>query len=213
MSGPEGAPAEVVTLRPLATSLPLTFLALAVASVTFAAVELHWVPASQGRVAALVAVLLTAPLQGLACVLGFLSRDPVAGTGAGILAGTWAVTGVTTLLSPPGARSAGLGVVLLASALAITVPVAAGWSKPLAAAVMGLTGARFAVTALSELSSSPGWRTAAGLLGLLLSSVALYAALAFELEGVHGRPILPVGRRPRSDGPPVRDEPGVSNHL
>ncbi len=203
----------VVTLRPLGTSLPLAFLALGLASATFAAVELHWVPASQARVAGLVAVLLTAPLQGLASVLGFLSRDPVAGTGAGVLAGTWAVVGVTTLTSPPGSTSDALGVLLVAAALAVTVPVSSGWSKPVAALVMGLSGLRFAVTGLYQLIGSPGWQTAAGASGLLLALAALYGALAFELEGVHGRAVLPIGRQSPPDGPTLRDEPGVRDHL
>ncbi|MGN6131993.1 MAG: hypothetical protein ACTHOK_16750, partial [Nocardioidaceae bacterium] len=78
---------RVIALRPFATPLPLAFLALACASATFSALELHWIPASQGHIAGVVAVLLTAPLQFLAAILGFLTRDPVAGTGAAMLSG------------------------------------------------------------------------------------------------------------------------------
>lgn len=44
--------------------------------------------------------------------LGFLARDPVAATGMGVPAGTWAVVGLTTLISPPGSTSRGLAVLL-----------------------------------------------------------------------------------------------------
>ncbi|WNV73759.1 GPR1/FUN34/YaaH family transporter [Geodermatophilus sp. DSM 44513] len=196
MSADPGAPATRVVLRPLATPLPLGFLALAMATTTFSAVQLDWVPADQGRVAALVAVAATAPLQLTAAVVGFLTRDPVAATGMGVLAGTWTVAGLTTLTSPPGTASPGLGVLLLVSGVAMLVPaVAAAPAKLAPAAVMGTAATRFAVTGVAELTGSPAWQAAAGWVGLALAAVAVYAALALELEGTTGRTVLPVGRR------------------
>lgn len=194
-AGP-GAPATRVVLRPLATPLPLGFLALALATTVFSAVQLGWVPPDQGRVAALTAVAATVPLQLTAAVVGFLARDPVAATGMGVLAGTWGVAGLTTLTSPPGTASAGLGVLLVTSGVGMLVPaVAAVGSKLVPAAVMGLAAVRFTVTGVYELTGSAGWQTAAGWVGLGLAGVALYAALALELEGATGRTVLPVGRR------------------
>jgi hypothetical protein len=86
MSGP----ATRVVLRPVATPLPLGFLALALATVVFSAVQLGWVPPDQGRIAGLTALAATVPLQLTAAVVGFLARDPVAATGMGVLTGTWA---------------------------------------------------------------------------------------------------------------------------
>jgi uncharacterized protein len=190
------APATRVVLRPLATPLPLGFLALALATVAFSAVQLGWVPPDQGRIAALAALAATLPLQFLSSVMGFLARDPVAATGMGILAGTWAVVGLATYTSPPGTASAGLGVVLVTAGLAMLVPaLAAAPSKVVPAVVMGLASARFVVTGIYELTGSATWKTAAGWVGLLLALVALYAALALELEGARGRTVLPVGRR------------------
>ena len=45
-----------VVLRPVATPLPLGFLALALATVAFSAVQLGWVAPDQGRIAGLAAV-------------------------------------------------------------------------------------------------------------------------------------------------------------
>jgi uncharacterized protein len=185
-----------VVLRPVATPLPLGFLALALATVVFSAVQLGWVTPDQGRVAALTAVAATLPLQLLASVVGFLARDPVAATGMGILAGTWAVVGLATLTSPPGSTSAGLGVLLVTSGLAMLVPaVAAAPAKAAAAAVMGLAALRFLVTGAYQLTGSAAWKGIAGWVGLLLGAVALYTALAMELEGTTGRTVLPLGRR------------------
>jgi hypothetical protein len=70
-----------IVLRPIATPLPLGFLALAVATTAFASVQLGWIPQSQGHTIALGVLALTVPMQLLAAVIGFLARDPVAATG------------------------------------------------------------------------------------------------------------------------------------
>lgn len=217
-------PQTRVVLRPIATPLPLGFLALALSTVMFSAVQLGWIALAEGRIAALTALLATLPLQFLAAVSGFLSRDPVAATGMGILSGTWAVIGYTTLTSPPGAVSDGLGVFLLTAGLAMVVPAAAAaGSKAVPAAVMALAGTRFLVTGAYELTGSTGWKTAAGWVGLALAVVAFYAALALELEGARRRTVLPLGRRGPGQaavdgrGPlqpaDLRDEAGVRPQL
>ncbi|WP_460544342.1 acetate uptake transporter family protein [Glycomyces halotolerans] len=183
-----------IVLRPVGTPLPLGFLGLLVATVSFSALQLGWIPASQSANVALVALGLTVPVQLLASVFGFLCRDPVAGTGMGILAGTWAAAGLATLTSPPGATSPGLGIALLAAGTAMLVPAAGGRHKAVAAAVMAASAVRFMVTGVAEFSGSAGWMTAAGWTGLVLAAVALYAALAFELEDSERRDVLPVWR-------------------
>ncbi|MGY1634402.1 hypothetical protein ACI784_22105 [Geodermatophilus sp. SYSU D01186] len=188
-------PQTRVVLRPVATPLPLGFLALALATVAFAAVQLGWVPPSEGRIAGLVALAATVPLQLTAAVVGFLARDPVAATGMGVLTGTWATVALTTLTLPPGATSGGLGVLLLTAGIAMQVPAAAAAaSKLVPAAVMCLAGVRFAVTGAYELTGSTAWRSAAGWVGLALGALAVYAALALELEGSERRTVLPLGR-------------------
>ena len=223
MAGREATATRVV-LQPVATPLPLGFLALVLVTTVFSALQLGWVPPSDGRVAALTAVAATVPLQLLAAVMGFRARDPVAATGMGVLAGTWGVVGLTTLTSPPGATSEALGVLLIAAGLAMFVPAASAvTAKIVPAAVMGLAGLRFLVTGGYQLTSSAGWKSAAGWVGLLLALVGLYAALALELEGSHDRTILPLGRRGPSraavlgDAPldpgALADEPGVRPQL
>jgi succinate-acetate transporter protein len=157
--------------------------------------------------------------------MGFLARDPVAATGMGVLAGTWAAVALATRTSPPGAMSAGLGVLLVAAAAAMLVPAVAGHAKGVASAVMALSAARFAVTGVAQWAGSKGWLTAAGWVGIVLAVLALYAALAFELEGTSGRAVLPLLRRGRaaaamgtseSDEEPLGDvvhDPGVRQQL
>jgi uncharacterized protein len=212
-----------VVLRPVGTPLPLGFLALAVATTAFAAVQLGWVAAEQGRVAALAALLFTVPLQLVACVFGFLARDPVAGTGMGVLAGTWAVAGASTLTAPPGTSSPGLGVVLIVAALCLLVPASAAGGKLVAAAVMVVSAVRFAVTGVAEATGSDAWSAGAGWVGLALAPLALYAAAGFEIEDVRRRTVLPLARTgdgagavrgaPRDEVSAVAHEAGVRKQL
>lgn len=191
----EAAAARVV-LRPLATPLPLGFLALALATMVFSAVQLGWVGPDQGRIAAITALAATVPLQLLASVVGFLTRDPVAATGMGVLSGTWAVAGFTTYTLAPGTTSSGLGVLLVVAGIAMLVPAAAAvGSKVMPALVMTVAATRFATTGVYEMTGSANWKAVAGWVGILLAAVALYTALALELEGAQESTVLPVGRR------------------
>jgi succinate-acetate transporter protein len=199
-----------VVLRPLATPLPLGFLALVLATVTFSAVQLGWVPPTEGRIAGLTAVFATVPLQLLAAVMGFLARDPVAATGMGVLAGTWGIVGLSALTSTPGATSKELGILLVTAGLCMLVPAVSAGAKLVPATVMGLAGVRFAVTGAYHVTASTGWKTTAGWVGLALALLALYAALALELEGSHRRTILPLGRRSPAE---PSGEPGVRPQL
>src|SRR4051794_40875038 len=88
-------PARVV-VRPVATPLPLGFLALFIATLAFSALQLSWIDQDQGHTVALAVLGLTVPLQLVAAAVGFMARDPVAATGMGILAGTWASAGLAT---------------------------------------------------------------------------------------------------------------------
>lgn len=184
-----------VVLRPVGTPLPLGFLGLLIATTGFAGLQLGWVPPEQGRLVALAVLASTVPMQLLASVVGFLARDPVAGTGMGVLAGTWGAVALVTLASPPGATSPALGTLLVAAACAMLVPAVAGVTKLAAAGVMALAAVRFAVTGVAQLTGASGWLRAAGVVGLVLAAGALYAALAFELEDVRHRTVLPVLRR------------------
>jgi uncharacterized protein len=217
MTVPSSDDGARVVLRPVATPLPLGFLALVLATTVFSAVQLGWVAPDQGRVAAITAVAATVPLQFAVAVLGFLARDPVAVTGMGLLAGTWAVVGLTTLTSVPGTISPGLGVLLLASGVGMLVPAAGAVTSKIAPAlVMALAGCRFVVTGVYQLEGSAAWKAAAGWTGLVLAVVALYTALALQLEGGGERTVLPVGRRGNGrlpEGPELLREPGVRAQL
>jgi len=213
-----------VVLRPLASPLPLGFLALAAATLLTSALQLGWLAPDQQRPVALALLAFVFPLQLLGSVLGFLSRDSVAGTGMGILAGTWLTTGLVQLTSPPGSTSDGLGLFLVVAGMAMLVPAAgAALGKLVPAAVLLTTSLRFLTSGIYQLTAGRGWKLAAGWVGVLLFAVAVYAALAAELEDVRGKPALPTGRRAKGklsiEGTlldqvmDVHHEPGVRRQL
>lgn len=105
----------------------------------------------------------------------------------------------------------------------ILVPTSAARGKLLAAAVLAAASLRFAVTGVAELTGAKKWETAAGVLGLGLALLALYAAFAFELEEIDHPVQLPIFRRgfgakPLYDDMEEQDEgiareAGVRQHL
>lgn len=185
-----------IVLRPLATPLPLGFLGLFVATMLLAGGELGWVPHGQEKLMLVGVLALTVPVQAIACVYGFLVRDLVAGTGMGILFGTWGLLAAALLLTPPGSREPGLAWALVLAGVALCVPaVAALESKVLAGAVNLTTALRWWLTAAYEWGAPHDVKLAAGAAGVLLGLLALYAALAFEVEDQARRTVLPTFRR------------------
>jgi uncharacterized protein len=192
-------PAERATrivLRPIGSSMPLGYVALAGATILIAGLQVHWYPEDDGRVVALLVIAFALPLQLLASVLAFLARDAVSGTAWGLLAGTWLAFGVGELVRPGDSRSPAVGGLLILVGVAVLVPgLAAGVHKVLTALTLGLTGARVGLSGLYELTGAGGVRLAAGVLGVAITVFALYAALAYLLEEALSRTVLPLFRR------------------
>jgi succinate-acetate transporter protein len=110
-------PEPRVMLRPLGNPLPLGFLALAGGTFLVAGLQLEWLQPADGAQVAIILIAFVFPLQLVASVFGFLARDVVAGTGMGLLSGTWLSIGLVTLTGQPGATSDALGLFLLLAAI------------------------------------------------------------------------------------------------
>jgi succinate-acetate transporter protein len=216
--GPDDAARARVTLRPLANPLPLGFLALAGGTFVLAGLQLGWVATSQSHAVALILLAFVLPLQLMAAVFGFLSRDVVAGTGMGILAGTWAATGLVTLQADPGSTSGALGLLLLLAAAALLVPASvAATGKLVVTALVLTTALRFATTGVYQLTGSSTWQDVCAIIGLVLCAIALYTAMAMALEDARGRTVLPLGRRGDGrlslDGDPADQLTGIEHEA
>lgn len=195
---PSAAPVEAITrvvLRPIANPLTYGFLGLAVATITEAGLDLGWIPSSEQHRAALVLIAFAFPVQFLATAYGFIGRDTTVVSGIGLQAVSWLTFGILLLTGAPGARSAVTMVFLLAAGTVLLVPAAGALlGKVLPATVMTLTSLRFILTGLWEHFGGSAWKHAAGWEGVALFAVAIYVALAAELESVRRQTVLPLGR-------------------
>ena len=184
-----------IFLRPVASPLVLGFLALGGATLVLSGFQLGWFLPQESSYVALALMTFGAPLQLLSSIFGYLARDPAAATGMGILAASWFTIGLVTLDSAPEATSAVLGVFLVFAGVALLVPaIGAAFGKLVPAIVLLTAAARFFLTGLYQLSANPSLQYAAGVVGLVLLGVALYAALALEIEDVRRKTVLPVLR-------------------
>lgn len=187
-----------IVLRPLGNPLPLGFLGLAGGTLLVSGLQLGWLQPREGREVAMMLLAFVVPLQALAAILGFLARDVVAGTGMGILAATWACVGVIKLTGAPGAVSDPLGLLLLVSTTALLIPATASLAgKVVPAAVLTCTALRLATTGVHEITDHAAWEDIAGIVGLVLFALAVYAAAAMAIEDARHRTVLPLGRRGR----------------
>jgi uncharacterized protein len=213
-----------VYLRPLAGPLSLGFLGLAGATFVVAGLNLGWVEPAETKNVALCVLAFTVPAQFLASVIGFLARDGVAASGMGMLAGIWLAQALVLYISVPGSTSDALGLFLLFAAVAMWAPAsAAARSKLVPAAVLSVAGLRFALTGLYQLTGNETWEDSAGVVGLVLAALAVYAAYAAEYEDVWKEAPLSLGRRGQGrlavEGTyaqqiaDVEHEPGVRKQL
>lgn len=221
---PVDAPPARIYLRPLATPLPIGMLALAVGSLVLAGKQLQWISTTQSHMVGWCLLGFVVPLQLIGFVFALLTRDEGAASAMAVLSGTWLATALVTLHGAAGSRSAGLGLLLIAAAGALLVPAAvAAPTKPLIGLVVAVTAARFAITGGYQLGAGSSWQTVAGVVGLVVTGVAWYAAAAFALEAGQRRQVLPTLRRSGHAGPspeesgdpigPVTHDAGVRSQL
>jgi succinate-acetate transporter protein len=108
--------------------------------------------------------------------------------------------------------------VLLYAGAALLVPaLASTLGKLVPALVLFTASARYIISGIYQLNGSPAVQTAAGIAGLVLLGVALYAALALALEDVQRKTTLPVLRlgmgKQSLRGPAAAQVAGVENEA
>jgi succinate-acetate transporter protein len=180
--------------------VPLTIgmAGLAIASFVDSGFELQWIARSQAVQVGLILVSVPFTLQLTATVFSYLARDGAAGASLGVLASSWLALGLIHLVSTPGRVSGALGLMLLASGGVLALSAAAvAKAKPLPALVFVAAALRFALAGIYQLSTTAAWQHASGILGLVITALAGYCLLAFELEGQSRAPVVPTFRRGR----------------
>ncbi len=110
-----------IVLRPLASPLPLAFLAFGVGSAMQSALQLGLIPRREGSNLAFVFGAFVFPPLVLAAIFAFLTREALGATLIGLIAFSWLSTALIFYSSPPPQTSAVLGVFSLSLALVLAL--------------------------------------------------------------------------------------------
>lgn len=192
----DGAAPVRIVLRPLASALPLGFFAFGTGMAVLAGVDIPLFPQSALHSAAAVLLTFVAPLQILAAVLAFLARDGMAATGLGLFAASWATIGVQDLLATPGSTSLVLGLYLITFTVVIAMlGSVAVRAQPLLGLILMVSSLRTVLGGVYEVGGPKPLLTSAGIIGVALTALAFYGALAFLLEDTAHHTVLPLARR------------------
>ncbi|MDB5182180.1 MAG: hypothetical protein JWP13_943 [Candidatus Saccharibacteria bacterium] len=181
-----------VTLRPIASPMPLGLFTLAIASAVVSAVEVGIIPESSFRAVS----LIIAPaflLQLVAAIFAFLSRDTIAATVLASFASTWLVGALAFFINPPDIGKA-LGIYYFVFSIFVLLILSLAKSKLVLSAIMVCAVLRFVSSGIYEFTNSSAAGLVAGIVGFVLTIVALYGAHSLLAEDVTGRAPFPVGR-------------------
>lgn len=213
-----------IVLRPLASPLPLGFFAFGIGSVLQSALQFGLIPQADVQNLALVFGAFVFPLELLAALLAFPSRETVGATILSIIAFSWLGTAIVTYVSAPDPTNPTVGFLYLSIAvILLLLGGVAVLGKPLLASVMFLAFFRYGLNGLYELLAL-GWiHTVSGIVGCVIFAISLYGGLALALEDVQHRTVLPFGRRGEARNAiegdlgeqigPVEKEAGVRKQL
>lgn len=213
-----------IVLRPLASPLPLGFFAFGLGSVLQSALQFGLIPQVDMQNLALLFGTFVFPLELLAAILAFPSRETVGATVLSIIAFSWLGTAVVAYASAPDPTSPTLGVLYLAIALILILLGSIGvLGKPLLATVMFLAFFRYGLNGVYELAGIAWVQSVSGVLGCAIFLLSLYGGFALVFEDVQHQTVIPFGRRGEAQSAmegdlseqvgPVEKEAGVRKQL
>lgn len=199
VSARDGSPHSQATifLRPIGSALPLGFFAFGVGMLILATQAIGWIPVGEQKDAAIVLIGFVFPLELVATVFAFLSRDTLGATTIGLFATSWVTFGWSLYTAAPGSTAVTLGIYMFGFTTAILLLAAlATGGKPFFTVLLMVAGARMILAGLYEVGAAG--KTVfevSGGFGLALSVLAMYGATALALEDAHQREVLPLFRR------------------
>jgi succinate-acetate transporter protein len=192
-NGPEPA---TVTVRPYGNPLPLGFFSFGIGMVLLAGISLGLLAGDEVRSAGILLAVFVFPLEFLAAVMAFLTRDTAAAAALGLFATSWAGLGVLHVVASGQRTSTALGMYLCAFALMLLPLAVTGFlGKGLLGVVLSVSTLRAALAAAYQLGAPHALELADAAAALLLTVLALYAGTAFLVEDLRQRTVLPVLRR------------------
>ncbi|MGW4568195.1 GPR1/FUN34/YaaH family transporter [Streptomyces sp. NPDC004561] len=185
-----------VVVRPYGNPLPLGFFSFGIGMALLAGIGLGLITGEQVRAAGILLAVFVCPLEFLAAVMAFLTRDTGAATALGLFATSWAGLGALHIVAPSQRTSVAVGMYLCAFALML-IPLAAVafLGKTLLGAVLTVSILRAVLAAAYQLGAPEALELANAAAALLLVALALYSGTAFLVEDVRQHTVLPILRR------------------
>src|SRR3954470_12272677 len=185
-----------IMVRPIASALPLGFFSFGLGMLLLAGSGNGWLPESEQHTVGLLLAAFVAPLEFTAASVAFLARDTFGATGLGLFSTSWFTLGLVDLTSPAGALSRTVGLYEFGFAFTIgMLAVAAMLGKPLIGTILLVASARSALAGAYEWGASKSLNTTAAWIALAIFAIAVYGGLAFLLEDVLQKTVLPLFRR------------------
>ncbi len=114
----------------------------------------------------------------------------------GVFAASWIAFALFLILSPPGATSPALATfygTLTATSAVLGIVALSG--KPMIAILLFMATARFLFNSFHEAGLGDWTALVTSIIGLILGAFSVYGGLAFLLEDVRQKTVLPVFRR------------------
>jgi succinate-acetate transporter protein len=185
-----------IVVRPYASGLPLGFFAFGIGMLLLGGLGNGWLHASERHTVGLMLAAFVFPLELLAATFAFLSRDTFGGTGLALFSTSWLALGLTNLTASQDALSRTVGLYEFGFAFTIgLLAVAAFGGKPLIGAILLTAALRSVLSGVYQWGGPKGFDTAAGWIAVGIFLMAMYGGLAFLLEDVQKREVLPTFRR------------------
>lgn len=185
-----------ITVRPIASALPLGFFAFGTGMLLLAGSAIGWLANGDQHTVGLMLSAFVFPLQTIATVVAFLARDTFGATGLGLFSSSWLTLGLVDFTGRPGAVSHAVGLYEFGFAFTVAaLAIAAMLGKPLIGTILLIAATRAGLAGSYEWGASRTLYTVSGWLALSIFAIAVYGGLAFLLEDVRQETVLPVFRR------------------
>jgi succinate-acetate transporter protein len=212
-----------IFLRPIASGVPLGFFSFSIGMLMLGCAALDVIPITEMKQVGLVLVLFAFPLELIATIFAFLARDSMSVATLGLFAASWLTLGVFDIASAPGQTSVSLGIYLFGFAGALLLIAAmAVKTKPFFTVLLIVAAIREILSGIYEVGGSHSFYITAGYFTLVLCAFGLYGGVAFTLEDMHQKAILPLFRRGSAEAAfsgyerqleKLEAEPGVRQSL
>lgn len=185
-----------IFVRPYGSALPLGFFSFGVGMALLGGIGVGWIHGADLKTAGLLIALFVFPLELLATVIAFLARDTATAAALGMFSTSWLALGLADFSAPvPGKKSAAIGIYLVMFAVMVLALAAASLlGKPLLSILLLVAGGRSLLFGSWELGAGHHVLYAAGVIGLVLAGASVYGGLAFLLEDLRQKAVLPLFR-------------------